>query len=326
MDNIIELVKAEKKDIEVIKHLWDLYSYDFSVYDGDDVNEQATYNFNYGDHYFDSDERFILFVIINKKYAGFVSINNTCYVLNQPNDRTIVDFFIMNKYRRGGIGRTVAERIFSLYPGRWEIIQWDNNETSKVFWEKVISQYTNNHYEIRKIFTKEMTLQAIIFDSVTHEDSEPDLVKSIKNYTVKLYRQPEESIINQIISIIETNINCEDTDIPKSIRKDLKYQDVMTLEDDDSVISFIIHTCIKGQINITNIGTDISNKNKGYASTLLREFKQKMKLAGFDTIIVEMPNPNNDEKYISTANMYEKNDFKLIEKADDYYMYQSILV
>lgn len=327
MEYDIILRKAELKDIDVVKHLWDLYSYDFSVYDGDDVNEMASYNFTYGEHYFNSEEKFILLIVINGRYAGFVTVSNVCYILNQPNDRTIVDFFIMNKYRKGGIGRTVAEKVFNLYPARWEVVQWDNNDASKVFWEKVISRYTNNHYEIRKLYTKDMTLQAIIFDSANLEvELQPDYIKSIKNYNVMLYRLPEEGIINQVINIIENNIKAEDVELSKSIRKDLKYQDLITLEDEDSVISFIIHTCIKGHINITNIGTDISYKNKGYASSLLREFKQRMKLKGFDRIIAEIVNPISDTRYEATLGLLIKNDFTIIYSNENQVILESILV
>ncbi len=323
MDRNVTLRRATIDDKEAVKHLWDLYSYDFSVYDGDDVDEQARYNFYYGDEYFDSDNRMIFLVEVNGKHAGFVSVSNTCYILNKPDDKSIVDFFIMNKYRRGGIGRIVAGLVFDMFPGRWEVVQWENNESSKIFWEKVISAYTGNHYEIRHIFTREMTLQAIIFDTINHiGEPQVDCINKLLNYTIKLYRHPDETIINQIALIAESNVG-EDDDSIKAIRKDLEYQQLLALEDEDNnIVSFLIFTSLRGIITETNIGTDSDYRHQGYASALMLEFKQRMKLAGFDYVYAEVKDPERFELCYSTAAFLEENGFRKLYIDGDYQIYK----
>jgi predicted acetyltransferase len=329
MEHNIELIKAEKKDKEILKHLWDLYSYDFSEYDNDDLQEDATYNFYYENHYFDSDERCIFLIYVDKKLAGFSSVSKSCYILNRPNDKMIVDFFIMKKFRMGGVGRVVAERIFDMYPSRWEVIQWENNEASVAFWQKVISKYTDNHYEIRNVFTNESTLKAIIFDSTKIIDYQPES-KNIKEIgdgqIIKHYIKPDENTINQIVDIVKNNIGGEDKSILTSIRKDLKYQDAMALEDEDGIVCFIMFTSLEGEINITFIGIDGLSQKKGYASALLKVFKQRVKLNGFDKIVVKLPDPQKYENYKSTEHFYLKNDFKPVSADGEKNVYELILL
>jgi predicted acetyltransferase len=53
----------------------------------------------------------------------------------------------MKKYRRKGLGKAVANIIFDTFPGNWEVCQYLENITSQIFWERVISDYTNNKFK-----------------------------------------------------------------------------------------------------------------------------------------------------------------------------------
>lgn len=53
----------------------------------------------------------------------------------------------MKKYRRKGVGKAVAIKIFDMFPGGWEISQWTNNLPAQNFWSKVVAEYTNRKYD-----------------------------------------------------------------------------------------------------------------------------------------------------------------------------------
>ena len=74
-------------------------------------------------------------------------------------------FFVMRKYRRKGIGQAVAVQIFERFPGKWEVIQHGENEISKLFWENVISAYTNGNYMREQAKTEWWEGQALLFDN-----------------------------------------------------------------------------------------------------------------------------------------------------------------
>lgn len=59
---------------------------------------------------------------------------------------SIAEFFIMRKYRMEGIGKAVAEQIFNLHKGKWEVHQKESNRPAQVFWNKTIDGYTRGHF------------------------------------------------------------------------------------------------------------------------------------------------------------------------------------
>ena len=149
MDINLEIEKVKLENKSVLKNLTELYKYDFSEFDPEDVNEHGLYEYMYVDHYFTEEGRFPFFIKVNEKYAGFALIRAI-----EENDRTyysMSEFFVIKKYRKSGVGKQAAFQLFSKFPGEWEVSEMEENVPAQAFWRKVISVYTNNEYrEIRK--------------------------------------------------------------------------------------------------------------------------------------------------------------------------------
>ena len=141
----IELVKATIQQKVVVKHLLELYKYDFSEFDNEDVDEQGVYGYTYLDNYWtEPDERFPFLVKVDGKYAGFALIRK----IKKGSEfyYSMAEFFILKKYRKKGIGKQVAFQLFNLFPGIWEVAEIEENISAQKFWRKVISEYTNNDF------------------------------------------------------------------------------------------------------------------------------------------------------------------------------------
>ena len=161
----IELIEVKESEKSVLRHLMELYAYDFSEYDDADVNEHGLYGYTYFDFYWTEESRYPFFIRVDGTLAGFVLINEYCYVVKEPGTKSIGEFFVMRKYRRKGIGRSAAFQIFDRFPGKWEVIQHGENEPSKLFWEEVIREYTSGNYRQEKAKTEWWEGQALIFDN-----------------------------------------------------------------------------------------------------------------------------------------------------------------
>ena len=72
--------------------------------------------------------------MVDGQLAGLMLVGNYCYVLREPDAKSIAEFFVMRKYRRKGVGRIAATRSFDRFPGRWEVLQRGENAPSYVFW------------------------------------------------------------------------------------------------------------------------------------------------------------------------------------------------
>lgn len=159
----IQKVEADQKSI--LRQLIELYEYDFSEFNDQDVNEHGYYGYKYFDHYWTDENRHPFFVMVENRYAGFVLINNHHYLLDDDQGKSIAEFFIMRKYRGKGVGREAAKQIFDQFKGHWEVRQHGNNEPSKRFWKRVIEEYTEGIFEQMDVTTEEWTGQGYIFNN-----------------------------------------------------------------------------------------------------------------------------------------------------------------
>ncbi len=287
MDHTVRLKRAGIEDKELLRHLWDLYSYDFSVYDYDDTQSDGRYLFYYDDGFFKSDDRSVYFIMAGEKYAGFVSVSNNCYILNQPDDKCILDFFVMNKFRKGGVGKRAAYLVFDLYPTRFEVAQYDNNEVSKTFWERIISEYTGSHFEIRKVFTSKSTLQAIIFDASSRENTRTIIDRLNHQDTlsrIKLYARPAGDDLHRILDALPENMRAQEAFL-RNLRMDMEYQNVLTVEDDtDGVVSFVVYTSLGGSLSMTYFYFDYGRQD--CSEHLVQALKTLALQNGFDSLSV----------------------------------------
>lgn len=141
----IEVKRAAIEEKSILRNLLELYQYDFSEFEGDDLNEHGLFEYKYLDHYWTEDTRYPFIVRVNGKLAGFALVRD---LISPDNNIThcISEFFIMKKYRKQGICRTVAHKVFDMLPGRWRVAQIEQNIPAQKFWRKVISAYTADDY------------------------------------------------------------------------------------------------------------------------------------------------------------------------------------
>ena len=50
----------------------------------------------------------------------------------------MAEFFVMRKYRRGGIGNEAARTLFARFPGKWQVRQERANGAATLFWHTAI--------------------------------------------------------------------------------------------------------------------------------------------------------------------------------------------
>ena len=80
---------------------------------------------------------------------GFVSVKELSGC--ETADFEIEEFFILRNYRKKGIGKNIATKMFADFKGKWQIRVLDNNAPAMVFWQRVISEYTDDKYSKESI-------------------------------------------------------------------------------------------------------------------------------------------------------------------------------
>jgi predicted acetyltransferase len=150
----IELNYASIDDKSVLRNLMELCQHDYSEYDGADVDEHGLFGYRYLDHYWTEAGRTAFLVIVAGKLAGFALVR-TIEAQDKRLTHTVAELFVMRKYRRQGIGRQVAWRLFDLFPGHWSIAQEEGNRPAQSFWRQVIAEYTQGAYTDEVLETEE---------------------------------------------------------------------------------------------------------------------------------------------------------------------------
>jgi predicted acetyltransferase len=131
----------------ILQNLMELYQHDFSEFDHSDVNQAGLYEYAYLDSYWSEPHRYPFLVRVEDKLAGFVLVNLHADPVHQEPCWSVAEFFIMRKYRRLCLGSKVAERIFDMFRGKWQVAQIEANLPARAFWHKTIGDYTHGAYE-----------------------------------------------------------------------------------------------------------------------------------------------------------------------------------
>jgi predicted acetyltransferase len=117
----------------VLEQLFELYQYDFTEFDGADVDEQGRFGFPSLGRYFTEAGRHAFLLRVDGQLAGCALV-----LANEPND--MAEFFVLRKYRRHGIGRRFALDLFARFPGPWQVRQIEANTPAQAFWRGAIPE------------------------------------------------------------------------------------------------------------------------------------------------------------------------------------------
>ena len=152
MDIFLEKVTNDKKD--VLYRLLQYSLFEESENDGNEMNDDAIFEYKHFDSYFIDSDRDAYFIREKEsnKLLGFAMINT--YMQIFKNGHSIAEYLVIPKYRRNKIGKKVAIELFEKYKGNWEVKPSFNSNKAYSFWKNVIEDYTNNTCEFKDgIFT-----------------------------------------------------------------------------------------------------------------------------------------------------------------------------
>lgn len=147
----IELVPVGLDDKEILRNLLEKYDYEFSQYDSRDVNKLGLYGYKYLDNYWTEKERWAFFIVVDGNLAGFAMVNNFPEA-KEETDYSLSEFFVMYKYRRCGVGKYAAMKVFDMFHGKWQLKRHPKNIGSVYFWNNVISEYTKGNYRLAESY------------------------------------------------------------------------------------------------------------------------------------------------------------------------------
>jgi len=142
----IEIKLAAYEEKSILRNLMELAQYDYSEYDGYDVDEHGLYGYKFLDHYWTDSDRYPFLVRVSGKLAGFALVRVYDKRPDNSNIYSIGEYCILKKYRRRGVGQKLAAHIFTMFKGGWTIQTCDNNIPAQSFWKSVTAPYPNSGF------------------------------------------------------------------------------------------------------------------------------------------------------------------------------------
>jgi predicted acetyltransferase len=115
-------------------------------------------------NYFEAPDRKAYLIKVYHEVAGFILLNRV--VSDRAFDWNMGEFFILGKFQGNGVGKIAAEKIWQLHPGKWEVSVIPENYAAIRFWDKTISQFSNDNFkrELRLIdFDKDQPKRVIFY-------------------------------------------------------------------------------------------------------------------------------------------------------------------
>jgi len=142
----VEIFAAAPEEEATLANLMQLYLHDFTDFAEWDVGSDGRFSADDLHGCWTDPRRHPYFVVVDGKLAGFAIVDDGSAVSDAPDVTDMAEFFVMRRYRRRGVGRTVAHRLFALHPGRWEVREMAGNLSARAFWRAVIGEFTRGAY------------------------------------------------------------------------------------------------------------------------------------------------------------------------------------
>jgi predicted acetyltransferase len=143
-EGMISLHKVRKEEEIILHNIMQFYFYEFSKYLSDmKLGDNGAYKRIQLDKYWSDDQFHAYFIKLGDELIGFALVESA--TISSPN--TIQEFFIIAKYKGNGYGKEMAKKLFTMFPGEWEITQIEKNKPAHAFWKGLIKEISAGNYK-----------------------------------------------------------------------------------------------------------------------------------------------------------------------------------
>lgn len=116
---------------EILRQLLEFTAYEFSRFDGTDLDGHGRFGYPYLDHYWTEAGRYPYLIAASDRIAGMA-------LVREGSPHRMAEFLVMPKYRRTGAGTAAARELFARHPGPWEVHEAAGNGAAVEFWRRAI--------------------------------------------------------------------------------------------------------------------------------------------------------------------------------------------
>lgn len=165
MSSRIELTQAGPEHQRILENLLGLYIHDFSEFVPIDVGEDGRFGYPDLPLYWCEPSRMPFLARIEGKLVGFALVTRGPGLRADGEVWDVSEFFVLRRYRDRGVGAEMAEEIWRLFPGRWQIRVRSHNLAGLKFWKSTIGKFTRSPVSAQRFEVKEVVWNLFSFQS-----------------------------------------------------------------------------------------------------------------------------------------------------------------
>jgi predicted acetyltransferase len=137
----LEVLRARPEDQSILENLLELYIHDFSEFHAVDVGPDGRFGYPDLPLYWLEPGRHPFLAQIDGDLVGFALVRKI--VLDYGNNAIwdMAEFFVLRGMRGRGIGTELAQAVWAMFPGAWQVRVMQSNERAKKFWASAIARY-----------------------------------------------------------------------------------------------------------------------------------------------------------------------------------------
>ncbi len=137
--------RANRSSDRILGNLMEHYMHDMAEWFEFDSLEDGSYSYSTQQFW---DEGFDVFLAYADLIPiGFAIVGSAQQWIGDQTARDLVEFFVIRRYRRKGVGLVLAEHVWGLYPVKWVVRVFQHNLPALPFWRVAVSGYTSGAYD-----------------------------------------------------------------------------------------------------------------------------------------------------------------------------------
>lgn len=177
-----ELIAAARKQKPILTDLLQLYIEEFSAFVSVPVGVDGRFIYKNLPSYWIEPGRHPFLIRVGKEWAGFVLVKQGSDIASSEiahdiaHDKAcwdMAEFFVLDKYRRRGLGSNVAQAVWRAFPGRWEVRVMEWHKAAHAFWSEAIAGFAGHKVASMPIEAHGRKWRVFAFDSPAAQSGRP---------------------------------------------------------------------------------------------------------------------------------------------------------
>jgi predicted acetyltransferase len=169
MSSFVELIETGPEHQSCVENLLELYIHDFSEFVPVDVKEDGRFGYPDLPLYWHEPCRKAFLARVEGKLAGFALVTRGLGLSGDSEVWDMAEFFVLRRHRHHGVGAELAQRIWRLHPGMWQVRVRTNNVPALRFWESAITKFAESPATLQDSKVQEVAWKVFSFQSPTNQ-------------------------------------------------------------------------------------------------------------------------------------------------------------